>query len=105
MSNALANKKTIAEFVSKETGLDMKESLAAVDATINAIKVVTKRDGAVCFQNFGTFRLVDLKPHKHRNPQTGEVTEEPAKRRIRFTGSRVLKAFATAKEESKEKSS
>lgn len=93
MSNALPNKKAVATIVSEKTGLSQKDSLAVIDATFEAIKTIVKKDGAVCFQNFGTFRKVVCKARHQRNPQTGEMMDVPAKNKVGFSAGKTLKEF------------
>lgn len=91
MSNTFPNKRAVAEIVCQKTGLDQKEAIAAIDATLEAIKTIVKKDGAVCFQNFGTFKKVVLKARKQRNPQTGEIMDLPSKNKVGFSMAKSLK--------------
>lgn len=93
--NKLPNKHIVADEVQKITGLSKLDSSKMIDAVFEAIKVVVRRDGAVCLQNFGTFKLVTLKARKQRNPQTGEIMDIPSKRKVGFTAAKGLKEYAT----------
>ena len=93
--NKLPNKRVIAELVAKKTGLSFEQSKDAVDATFEAVKETVKKQGGVCFQHFGTFELRELKARKQRNPQTGEIMDVPAKKKVGFTAAKGLKEYVT----------
>lgn len=95
MSNKFPNKNALADVMTKEFGYSTEDAKKAIDCTMDAIKIVVKRDGNVCLQNFGTFKLVQLKARNHRNPQTGEIDVLPPKKKVGFTASKALKEYAT----------
>jgi nucleoid DNA-binding protein len=47
--------------------------------------------GQVVIDGFGTFKLVRRKPHRARNPRTGDRIDVAGKTVVRFTPSRSLK--------------
>jgi integration host factor subunit beta len=47
--------------------------------------------GQVVIDGFGTFKLVRRKPHRTRNPRTGDRIDVAGKTVVRFTPSRSLK--------------
>ena len=40
---------------------------------------------------FGTFKVVDRKARKGRNPRTGEAVQIPASKAVKFTAGKALK--------------
>ena len=93
--NTLANKVAVAKRVANKTGMSIENSKIAIDATLDAIKEIVKEEGGVCFQHFGSFRLVNLKARKQRNPQTGEIMDIPPKKKVGFSAAKGLKEYVT----------
>ena len=73
------NKTDLIEEVAKVT-CSKKEAVAAVDATLAAIKKALKKGDAVTLVGFGTFDVRKRSARKGRNPQTGEVIKIAAKK-------------------------
>jgi len=84
------NKAQLIEEVAKVT-CSKKEAVAAVDATMAAIKKALKKGDAVTLVGFGTFRISKRKARKGRNPQTGAVIKIAAKKVPVFKAGKGLK--------------
>ena len=68
-----------------------KEAQEAVDCVFSSItKALTKGD-AVTLVGFGSFKVVERKARKGRNPQTGEEIDIKASKAPKFTPGKSLK--------------
>lgn len=86
-------KKDLINHVAAKTGLSFRQATKAVNAVFDGILECIKSGGQIKISNFGKFQLVERKPRRGRNPQTGEVVEIPARRTIQFKASRKLKTI------------
>ena len=84
------NKTDLIEEVVKVT-CSKKEAVAAVDATLAAIKKALKKGNAVTLVGFGTFRVSKRKARTGRNPQTGKAIKIAAKKVPVFKAGKGLK--------------
>lgn len=89
--NSMPNKKAVAKIMTEKTGLTENECSKAIDAMFEAITILLQKEGAVCFQKFGTFRKMHVNSRQQRNPQTGEMMTLPSKNRVRFSACTALK--------------
>ncbi len=86
------NKAGLIEAVAKVV-TTKKEAAAAVDAVLDAIKGALKKGEVVTLVGFGTFKVVERKARKGRNPRTGEEIKIPKKKVPVFRpGSELKKA-------------
>ena len=84
------NKAQLVEEVANVT-CSKKEAVAAVDATLAAIKKALKKGDAVTLVGFGTFDVRKRSARKGRNPQTGAVLKIAAKKVPVFKAGKGLK--------------
>ena len=84
------NRAELIEEVAKVT-CSKKEAVAAVDATLAAIKKALKKGDAVTLVGFGTFDVKKRKARIGRNPQTGAVLKIAAKKVPVFKAGKGLK--------------
>jgi nucleoid DNA-binding protein len=84
------NKGDLIEEVAKVT-CSKKEAVAAVDATLAAIKKELKKGNAVTLVGFGTFDVKKRKARTGRNPQTGKAIKIAAKKVPVFKAGKGLK--------------
>ena len=84
------NKAELIEEVAKVT-CSKKEAVAAVDATLAAIKKALKKGDAVTLVGFGTFNVKKRKASTGRNPQTGKAIKIAAKKVPVFKAGKGLK--------------
>ena len=84
---------TKADLVAKvaETGITKKESAAAVDAIVTAIKDSLAKGEKVSLVGFGTFSVKARKARSGRNPRTGKVLKIKAKKVPAFKAGKGLK--------------
>jgi len=85
------NKQELINEISKKTGLTKKDSSAALDAFIEAVKASLKKGSDVRLVGFGTFTVKKRKAKKGRNPRTGEEIKIPAKKVPAFRPASELK--------------
>jgi DNA-binding protein HU-beta len=78
----------LASRVSQETGLNAAQAVDAVHAILNVISGELREQSTFYLYGFGTFRIVERKARRGRNPRTGEALEIPARKGLRWSASR-----------------
>ena len=68
-----------------------KEAQKAVDCVFSSIAGALKKGDTVTLVGFGSFKVVQRKARKGRNPQTGEEIEIKASKAPKFTPGQPLK--------------
>ena len=68
-----------------------KQAKAAVDCIIETISDALANKESVTLVGFGTFKTVDRKKRKGKNPQTGKTINIPAKTAPKFVPGKNLK--------------
>ena len=68
-----------------------KEAQEAVDCVFSSITGALKEGDTVTLVGFGSFKVVERKARKGRNPQTGEEIEIKASKAPKFTPGQALK--------------
>ena len=68
-----------------------KEAQEAVDCVLSSITKAMKTGDHVTLVGFGTFKVVERKARKGRNPQTGEEIDIKASKAPKFTAGKALK--------------
>ena len=68
-----------------------KDAQAAVDCVLSSITSALGKGDSVLLIGFGTFKVVDRKARKGRNPQTGEEIDIAASRVPKFVAGKALK--------------
>ena len=68
-----------------------KEAQEAVDCVFSSITKAMKTGDPVTLVGFGTFKVVERKARKGRNPQTGEEIDIKASKAPKFTAGKALK--------------
>ncbi len=68
-----------------------KEAQEAVDCVLSSITQALKSGDTVTLVGFGTFKVVDRKARKGRNPQTGAEIDIKASKAPKFTAGKALK--------------
>ena len=68
-----------------------KEAQEAVDCVLSSITSAMKTGDTVTLVGFGTFKVVERKARKGRNPQTGEEIDIKASKAPKFTPGKALK--------------
>ena len=85
------NKADIVEKITKDAGLTKLQAGKAVEAFIEAVTGALKVDEKVILVGFGTFKRVEKKARKGRNPQTSQTIQIKAKKAPKFVPSKLLK--------------
>jgi len=68
-----------------------KEAQEAVECVFSSITKAMKTGDTVTLVGFGTFKVVDRKARKGRNPQTGEEIDIKASKAPKFSPGKALK--------------
>ena len=68
-----------------------KDAQVAVDCVLSSITKTLEKGGSVSLIGFGTFKVVDRKARKGRNPQTGEEIYIAASKVPKFVAGKALK--------------
>ena len=84
-------KTDLANAISEKSSLTKKDSAAALDATLEAIKESLAKGEKVQLIGFGSFDVVEKAARTGRNPSTGEPLEIPAKNAVKFRVGKALK--------------
>ena len=87
------NKKELARELAERTDLTQNKANAVIDELVSIIQEHLKNGETIRFVGFGTFKVVERKEKKGRNPQTGEEIIIPAKRVAKFVPGKDLKNF------------
>ncbi len=72
-------------------GSTKKEAQEAVDCVFSSITRALKKGDTVTLVGFGSFKVVERKARKGRNPQTGEEIDIKASKAPKFTPGKALK--------------
>ena len=64
---------------------------AAYDSLFALIAENLKKEGALSVTGFGSFKVVERKARKGRNPRTGKEIHIPASKAVKFTPGKALK--------------
>ncbi|OQY13050.1 MAG: DNA-binding protein [Desulfobacteraceae bacterium 4572_19] len=84
------NKGNLVSEVAKVIG-SKKDAQAAVDCVFTSIADTLSNKEAVTLVGFGTFKSVERKARKGRNPQTGEEIDIAARNVPKFVPGKALK--------------
>jgi DNA-binding protein HU-beta len=84
------NKKDLINEVSKVVKTK-KDAHAAVDCVLSSITKALENGDSVSLIGFGTFKVVERKARKGRNPQTGEEISIAASKVPKFVAGKALK--------------
>jgi DNA-binding protein HU-beta len=78
------NKAGLIDEVADKVGITKKEIGSVIDAVIESISKTLEKREKVTLVGFGTFQIMERKPRRGRNPQTGQVIQIPAKNVAKF---------------------
>ena len=85
------NKTELISKISAESGLNKKQSEAALTAALNAITDALKAGDRVQLVGFGVFDVKKRPARTGRNPRTNENIEIPASKLPQFKAGKALK--------------
>jgi len=69
----------------------LAQAEAAYEKLFDIIGATLKKGDAVTISGFGSFKVVERKARKGRNPRTGEEIQILASRAVKFTPGKALK--------------
>ncbi|AQW86040.1 DNA-binding protein HU [Campylobacter pinnipediorum subsp. caledonicus] len=82
--------------VAEKTGLSKKDSLKAVDSTLEVITEALVNGDSISFIGFGTFSTADRAARQARVPGTKKVIDVPASKAVKFKVGKKLKEVVAA---------
>ena len=82
-----ANSK-LTDAVASATGQTKAEAAKNIEVVLTLIKNLSKENGKVTIQGYGTFAVVQRAARTARNPRTGESIAVPAKEAFTFKASK-----------------
>jgi len=85
------NKKELITALAKKTELPQKKIDLVLRELISIIQEKLQKGETIRLAGFGTFKVVERKERKGRNPQTGEKIVIPAKKVVKFIPAKDLK--------------
>ena len=91
------NRTELAESVASKTGLDRKQSEAAVNAVTEAIVAEIKSGNRVSIFGFGSFEPRARAARTARNPQTQATVKVPASKSVAFKPAAAFKQTLNAR--------
>jgi DNA-binding protein HU-beta len=86
------NKNELAVQMVKDSSVTKNDALKVIDAMVEAVSdELKKKDGRLTLVGFGTFKTINKKQKKGRNPRTGAEILIPKKRVVKFIPGKKLK--------------
>jgi nucleoid DNA-binding protein len=86
------NKNDLAVQMVKDSSVTKNDALKVIDAMAEVVTDELKRtDGRLTLVGFGTFKTINKKQKKGRNPRTGDEIVIPKKRVVKFVAGKKLK--------------
>jgi len=85
-------KADVVKVLKEKAGLStLAQAEAAYEALFSIIGATLQKGDAVAISGFGSFKVVNRKARKGRNPQTGKELQIPASKAVKFTPGKTLK--------------
>lgn len=81
----------VASHLADKVGITKKQAKSALEELSGLVVRELKREGMLRLAGLGVFRKRKSKARMGRNPATGQPIKIPARTRLRFTASKVLK--------------
>lgn len=86
------NKNELAIQMVKKAGVTKSNAFKVIDAFVDVVSIeLSKNDGNLTIVGFGTYKTIEKKKKKGRNPRTGEEIIIPKKRVVKFVPGKKLK--------------
>jgi DNA-binding protein HU-beta len=86
------NKAEFVKALKERVGLaTLAQAEAAFESVFDLISEAIRKDGGMQITGFGSFKLVQRKARKGRNPRTGKELKIPASKTVKFTVGKALK--------------
>lgn len=84
------SKKEVVKSVASQKGLRQKEVDQVLSQALTVVKKSLSEEKKVFLSGFGTFKIVEKKQRRGRNPKTGEEIVIPARKTVSFKPSKEL---------------
>ncbi len=84
------NKAELIAEIAKRSNLSKANAKKALDAFMDAVKDALAKGDNVLLVGFGTWKVVERKERKGRNPRTKEIITIPAKKVVKFSAGSEL---------------
>lgn len=86
------NKNELAVQMVKDSSITKNDAIKVIDGFVNILtEELMNKDGKVTLVGFGTFKILEKKQKKGRNPRTGEEIIIPRKKVVKFVPGKELK--------------
>lgn len=85
------NKAELVDKITKDSGLTKVEVTKVINSFIDVVKDALSGGEKVILVGFGTFKVIERKERKGRNPKTGKTITIKAKKVPRFVPGKALK--------------
>ena len=86
------NKAELTARVARDTRMTKVKASRVIDSLLEHVMKSLKKGERASLVGFGTFTVTRRKARTGRNPQTGSPIQIPARRVVRFTAGKSLKA-------------
>ena len=86
------NKAELTSRVARDTKMTKVKAARVIDCLLEHVTKTLKRGERASLVGFGTFTIAKRRSRTGRNPQTGAPIQIPARRVVRFTAGKMLKA-------------
>lgn len=86
-----ANRSHLVAEVQKKLRISKAAAERAVNATLDGVKMLVRSRKVLQLIGFGSFKVVDRKARRGRNPKTGEPLRIKASKTVRFTPGKPFK--------------
>ena len=92
MENLIMTKAELVKILKEKASFaTLAQAEAAYDGLFNILAETLKRGDTVAISGFGSFKVVERKARKGRNPRTGEELQIPASKAVKFTPGKSLR--------------
>jgi DNA-binding protein HU-beta len=86
------NKNELAVQMVKDSSITKSDAMKVIDAFVDVVTIeLKKKDAKITLVGFGTFKTIEKKQKKGRNPRTGAVITIPKKKVVKFVAGKQLK--------------
>jgi DNA-binding protein HU-beta len=86
------NKNELSVQMVSDSGVTKNDAMKVIDAMVEVVtEELQKKDGKLTLVGFGTFKTINKKQKKGRNPRTGTEIVIPKKRVVKFVPGKKLK--------------
>ncbi len=86
------NKNELAVQMVKDSSITKNDAIKMIDEFVDILtEELMSKDGKVTLVGFGTFKILEKKQKKGRNPRTGEEIIIPRKKVVKFVPGKKLK--------------